>query len=371
MVSSFLNWWRQVFNLCHKELLVIFKDPANRIILVVPVIIQAVLFGYGATFDLEDAPYAVLDQSRAAASTQILAKIDSTGVFRRVADVQTPREGGDWVVNEKALLFITFPADFENRIAAGEAAPLQVIVDGRNSTTAGVAVAQLNAVVMDFNRANGIRMPVSVENRFWFNPNQETRWMIMPAMIASMSMIQVIMLAALAVAREREQGTFDQLLVTPATPAQIMIGKAVPSVFIGLLQSLLCFVIILYWFAVPFSGSLMTLTVMLVLFNIAIVGIGLSISALSLNMQQAMLYTFVLLMPMILLSGLASPIENMPEIMQIGTYANPLRFAVDMTRRIYLEGAVLRDILYDFIPLVVTAVLTLPLAAWLFRHRLA
>jgi len=212
--------------------------------------------------------------------------------------------------------------------------------------------------------------PVRIETRAWYNPNLTTRWNFMPGMIAALSMIQTLLLTALSVAREREQGTFDQLLVTPMSPLEIMIGKALPPVLVGLVQSTLILLVALFWFGIPMAGSLATLYTGLIFFTVASVGIGLSISAVSANMQQAMLYTFVLLMPMMLLSGLTTPVRNMPEILQVLTYANPLRFAIDLVQRVYLEGVGLATVAHNLIPLLVIAALTLPLAAWLFRHRL-
>jgi len=368
-----LDYLRQLANLCRKEFLAVVKDPANRVILIVPVILQSLLFGYGATFDLTNVPYAVLDQSRSEQSSRLLARLDGTGAFQRVATLQTPSQIADVVDSGSALVVLHFAADFERRLAAGEPAALQVILDGRNSTTASNAAAQIQSVVASFNAGlpGAGPPPVTVQSRAWYNPNLETRWNIMPGLIASLSMIQVMMLAALSVAREREQGTFDQLLVTPATPGQIMIGKALPAIAIGLGQSLIVVLIARYWFGVPMAGNVYALTLGLLLFTLAVVGTGLSISALSDNMHQAMLYTFVLLIPLVLLSGLATPVRNMPEGFQIATYANPLRFAIDLVRRVYLEGATLAQVWHDFIPFICIAAITLPLASWLFRNRLA
>jgi ABC-2 type transport system permease protein len=178
------------------------------------------------------------------------------------------------------------------------------------------------------------------------------------------------MLSALSVARERENGTFDQLLVTPFTPTEIMIGKAIPTIMIGLVQSTIVLLVALWWFKIPMAGSLGTLYTGLAFFTIASVGLGLSISAVSVNMQQAMLYTFMLIMPLILLSGLATPIRNMPQFLQTATVVNPLRFAIDLVQRVYLEGVGLLTVIHDLIPLVIISAITLPLAAWLFRNRL-
>jgi ABC-2 type transport system permease protein len=160
------------------------------------------------------------------------------------------------------------------------------------------------------------------------------------------------------------------LLVTPLTPLQILIGKALPSILVGLVQSTIIFLIIRFWFQIPMNGSVWLMYLGLISFTTAAVGIGLSISAVALTMQQAMLYTFLVMMPLMLLSGLLTPVRTMPEILQVATYVNPLRFGIDLVRRVYLEGATFADIAFDFVPLLAMAAITLPLAAWLFRHRL-
>jgi ABC-2 type transport system permease protein len=266
---------------------------------------------------------------------------------------------------------IVFPADFERRLAGGAPAPVQLILDGRNSSTAGTAAAHVGAIVAGVNAARGLAPPVRIERRTWYNPNLDSSWGILPNLIAALSMLQTLLVAALSVAREREQGTFDQLLVTPLTPMLILVGKAVPAILVGLAQSTIILLVIRFWFGIPMNGSPWLLYLGLVAFTIAAVGIGLSISALSLTMQQAMLYTFMLVMPLMLLSGLLTPVRNMPGILQVATYANPLRFGMDLVRRVYLEGAGLAEIGADFIPMFCIAATTLPLAAWLFRHRLS
>lgn len=362
----------RIASLVRKEILALVKDRASRALLFGPVLMQALLFGYGATHDLYDVPYAVLDQSRSAASTELLARLDGTGVFKRAITLMSPREVAEVIDSRKALLVLSIPSDFESRLAAGQIAPLQLILDGRNSTTAGAAAGYVGSIVADYNRAlHGGNQRVTIERRAWYNPNLETRWNVMPGLIAALSMLQTLLMAALSVSREREQGTFDQLLVTPLTPMQILIGKALPAIMIGLIQSTIIFLIIRFWFGVPMSGSVWLLYAGLTIFTLAAVGVGLSISALALTMQQAMLYAFLLIMPLMLLSGLITPIRNMPHALQIATYANPLRFGINIVRRVYLEGAGLADVAFDFVPLLVLAAVTLPLAAWLFRNRLS
>jgi ABC-2 type transport system permease protein len=361
--------------LIRKELLAVLKDPSSRVILFVPVLLQSMLFGYAATYDLRDVPYALLDQSHSQTSAQLLAHVDGTGLFRRVLTLRSNADIRAVIDEQDALMVISIGPRFEQQLIGGETASLQLILDARNSTTANTAAAYLGSVVDSFNaqqlQLHGDPAPaLTLETRAWFNPNLQTRWNFMPALIATLSMLQTLLLTALSVAREREQGTFDQLLVTPLSPTEIMIGKALPPMFIGLVQATLVLLVTRFWFQIPMAGSLLTLYVGLTAFILAGVGIGLSISALSANMQQAELYTFVLLMPMMLLSGLATPVAAMPRVLQIATLANPLRHGIDFVRRVYLEGVGMATVLPDILPMLLIAAVTLPTAAWLFRHRL-
>ena len=373
--AAIVGFFRRVLNIGRKEFLIILKDPANRAILFGPVFFQSLLFGYAATFDLNNIPYALLDQSRSAASHELATRLDGSGVFRRVATLGNASEIAELVNTQQVLLAIQIGPRFEAQLRAGEIAPIQAIVDARNSTTAGNVVSYLGTVVRTFNddwreRHGGAKAALTLVTRAWYNPNLETRWNLLPALIATLSMLQTLLLTALSVAREREQGTFDQLLVTPSSPVEILIGKAVPSIMVGLVQASIVLLLALFWFRIPMAGSLLALYTGLSLFTVACVGLGLSISALSANMQQAMLYAFMLAMPLVLLSGMITPIRNMPELMQYLTMANPLRFGVDLVQRIYLEGVGLGAVVGDLVPLIVIAAVTLPLAGWLFRNRL-
>ena len=195
--------------------------------------------------------------------------------------------------------------------------------------------------------------------------------MFLPSLIPMLALTQVLILAGLSVARERENGTFDQLLVTPLTPPEILIGKAVPPILIGLVQATLMLCIAVFWFKIQLVGSLAALYLTIFIFLVSCVGLGLSISAVAKNMQQVMVYCFLFLIPMILLSGLATPVRNMPQVLQYVTYINPMRFAIEAIRRIYLEGAGIPVIAYTYLPMLAVAAVTLPLAAWLFRHKLS
>ena len=370
-MDAIVQYLTRVAFLCRKELITLLKEPTSRAMLFAPALLQALLFGYGATFDLRHVPYAVLDQSGGQTASELLARLDGAGMFERRASLQTSSQIARLIDDNEVLLVISIPSDFEQRLAAGQDAPLQLIMDGRNSTTAGAAAGYIGGIVGSVNQARaGTGQGVQLVTRSWYNPNLESRWQLMPALIAALSMLQTLLIAALSVAREREQGTFDQLLVTPLTPMQILIGKALPSILVGLVQSTIILLVIRFWFQIPMAGSAGLLYLALLVFTVASVGIGLSISAVAANMQQAMLYTFLLIMPLMLLSGLMTPVANMPKVLQLATYANPLRFGIDLVRRVYLEGAGLHEVGFNFIPMLVVAAITLPLAAWLFRNRL-
>ena len=371
MMDSLLR----ILALTRKELLAVLKDRSSRMSLFMPPLMQCFMYGYAATYDLNNVPYAVLDRDHSIASHDLLAKFDGSGVFERVADLVRQEDVTRLIEDRSALLVIQVEREFERRLLAGQPATIQVIADGRNSNTAATATGYVNALVESFNADwladNGLDPPpLRVISRSWYNPNFETRWHMVPGMIATLTLLQTMMLTALSVAREREQGTFDQLLVTPFTASEIMAGKALPSMLIGLGQATLVLLVAQLWFRIPFAGSYVTLYLGLGTFLMAAVGIGLLVSAVSATMQQAMLYTFIVLMPFMLLSGLTTPVSNMPQSLQYATLVNPLRHAITLVQRVYLEGATLQVVMPYIIPLLLIGSVTLTAAAILFRYRL-
>jgi ABC-2 type transport system permease protein len=361
--------------LTRKELLAILKDPRSRYSLVLPPILQCLIYGYVATYDLNDIPYALLDQDRSAASRQLAARFDGSQVFHRVADLSRAADIKKMIDERRALLVVQIGQDFERRLRNGNQADVQVIADGRNSNTAGTALGYVNMMVESFNAewraAHGESgTPVRLTSRAWYNPNLETRWHMIPALIGTLTLLQTMLLTGLSVAREREQGTFDQLLVTPFRPAEIMVGKAFPSMLVGIGQATLVLLVAQLWFRIPFAGSFSTLYAGLSLFLLAAAGIGLLLSSVAATMQQAMLYSFMLIMPFSLLSGLTTPISSMPKVLQYFTWINPLRYAIDMAHRVYLEGVGLGMLTPLLWPLAIIAAVTLTASAWMFRHRL-
>jgi len=365
----------RILALTRKELLAILKDPRSRATLILPPIMQCLIYGYVASYDLNDVPYAVLDQDRSNASRDLLAGLDGTGVFHRVGDVYFEPDLKKFIDERRAILLIQIGQNFQRELDSGLPAHVQVIADGRNSNTAATALGYVNAIVESFNanwRAEHGQgnPPIRVSTRAWYNPNLETRWNMIPSLLGVLTLLQTLLLTAMSVAREREQGTFDQLLVTPFRPAEIMAGKALPSMLVGLVQATNILLVAQLWFHIPFAGSFVTLYIGLTIFLLAAVGIGLLVSAIAATMQQAMLYSFVIMMPFALLSGLTTPISSMPHSLQLLTLANPLRYAIDIAHRVYLEGSGLELLVPELWPLALIATVTLSSASWLFRHRL-
>jgi ABC-2 type transport system permease protein len=371
MLEAFLRIWA----LTRKELVQILKDPRSRYSLLIPPILQCLIYGYVATYDLNDVSYAVLDQDRSAASQKFLATLDGSGVFHRVANLNRSVDVKRIIDERRALLVVQIQPDFERRLLSGRQADVQVIADGRNSNTAGTAMGYIGDIVESFNTSwlkerSDANAPIRLTTRAWYNPNLETRWHMIPALIGTLTFIQTLLLTGLSVAREREQGTFDQLLVTPFRPVEIMAGKALPGMFVGIVQATLVLLVAQLWFRIPFAGSFITLYAGLIVFLLAAVGMGLLLSAASATMQQAMLFSFLLMMPFALLSGLTTPVSSMPEALQYVTLINPLRYAIDMAHRVYLEGVGLDLLFPQLWPLALIAFVTLSGASWMFRHRL-
>ncbi len=364
---------RRILALIRKEFASIFKDPRSRLVLVGPPLIQFFIFGYAATFDVKNVRYAVLDEDRSSESRALLARLQGSENFELVQTLSSDRDI-DTVVNlQRARLVVHIGPDFSRALHNGIPTTIQVILDGRNSNVALIALGYLGNIVEQFNRDLAARGQtgggILLEERAWYNANLQSRWFIVSGLGGVISMVIVMIVTGLSIAREREFGTFDQLLVAPFRPGEILIGKSVPGMLFGLLDALLFSVGAVLWFEVPFRGTLTALILSLTCFIITIVGVGLLVSSLSMTMQQALLGSFVFMMPAIILSGFTTPIENMPQWLQIGTHINPVRYIIRALREIFLEGAGVPMVWPQLWPLLLMACVTLPAAAWMFRHR--
>jgi len=367
---------RRILALIAKEFQIILRDPKSRFIVIGPPLIQFFLFGYAATFDVTNVRYALLDQAGTSESRELAAAFSGSESFELVRSLHASQDIDPAIDSGEVRMVIWINGDFSEKLVHGEKAMIQIIVDGRNSNVAAVSLGYANRIISGFNRDwlthhPGTVRRVSLEpvERAWFNSNLLSRWFIVAPLGGTISMVVVLVLTSLSVAREREFGTFDQLLVAPFTPGEILLAKSMPGIIFGLIDSLLLVGGGILLFGLPFRGSFAALLLVLALFMISIVGVGLLVSSLSMTMQQGLLGAFVFIMPAVILSGFTTPIENMPHWLQTGTLANPMRYVVASLRLIFLEGAGIGDIWPQLWPLLIIAGVTLPPAAWLFRHR--
>lgn len=340
-----------------------------------PPIIQLLVFGYAATFDLSETPYAVFNEDRGLASRELLAHFEGSPHFRAVAHLTHDEEIAPLIDGRGALLVVRLGPDFTRQLLRGNPASVQLIIDGRNSNTALVALGYARGIVEGFNETwaqsrSTATTPARLETRSWFNPNLESRWFFVPGIVGLLTTVVTTLVTALSVAREREHGTFDQLLVTPLRPFEILMGKAIPGFVIGMGEATLIIVLARLWFRVPLVGSLGGLYAGLALFVLAVIGVGLMVSSLAVTLQQALMGAFLFLVPAIILSGFTTPIANMPLIVQKLTYLDPLRYFIVVVRGVFLEGAPMSVLARQYWPMAVIAVVNLTLAATLFRRRM-
>jgi len=375
MIASFSAAWRRIAALVGKEFLALLKDKKSRFVLIGPPIIQLLVFGYAATFDLNHVPYALYNEDGGAISRQLAARFAGAPVFDLIATIRRDADIRPLIDDRQARLIVHISSQFSRDLALGKPAPVQLIVDGRNSNSALIVLNYASSIVQQFNaermQISGMGgPPVHLEVRAWFNPNLQSRWFLIPGIAGLITLIVTMLVTALSVAREREQGTFDQLLVTPLRPIEILIGKALPGFIIGLFEATVIIALAVFWFDIPLLGSLLTLYTGLALFLLSAIGVGLMISSLAVTQQQGFLGAFLFMVPAVILSGFATPIENMPEAVQYITLIDPLRYFVIILRDLFLEGTPFYLLIPQFWPLALIGIVSLSIAGWLFRHRM-
>lgn len=365
----------QVLALIVKELLAVLRDAKSRMVLIGPPLIQLIVFGYAATFDLNRVPMAIYDEDPSQASRDLVAHFAGSPTFRVVAMLRSAHRINELIDQRQVQLVLVIDRRFTRNLLTGQPAPVQAIVDGRNSNTALLIEGYANTILSDFSLDWGAEHgapppPAVLDIRARYNPTLSSRWFIVPGIVALLTQVVTLLVVGLSVARERETGTFDQLLVTPMRPIDILLGKGLPGLLIGLLEASVIIAAAVWWFDVPLRGGLLPLYLGLVLFVIAVTGIGLAISSLAVTQQQALLGAFLFMVPSIILSGFATPIANMPVWVQDLTLLNPMRYFLVIVRGVFLEGASLSSLAPQFWPMAIIGVVTLAAAGWLFRKRM-
>ncbi|MEZ4585488.1 MAG: ABC transporter permease [Gemmatimonadales bacterium] len=364
----------RVRQLVVKEFRQLMRDPRlARIVLIAPVI-QLVVFGYAVSTDLTSIPTLVVDHDRSVASREFADALSASGYFRIVGWSDRPRDLVRALDRGEALVGLEIPVGFAGDLGRGQGAVVQVLVDGTNSNSATVALGYAERIALDYGASLApatARGGVDLRARAWFNPELSSRNYNVPAVVGAIILLVCLLLTSLAVVREREIGTLEQLMVSPLTARELIAGKTIPFAIIGLIDLAVVTVVALAWFGVPFEGNLLTLVTASVLYLMSGLGVGLLISTMSATQQEAFMASFLVFMPAILLSGFMFPISSMPEGFQWLTALNPVRHYLVIVRGVFLKGAGFSAMAAEFAALLALGVGLLWFAAGRFRKRAA
>ena len=295
----------------------------------------------------------MLNQDQSAASRDLVARFAGSPTFEEIATLDSDHSIVELIDSRQVALVLVIDRRFTRDLTLRRPARVQLIVDGRNSNTALLILGYANTIITDFSQVwmrdhGGQKPPAVLDLRARYNPPLNSQWFIVPGIVAVLTQVVTLLVVALTVAREREAGTFDQLLVTPMRPIDILLGKSLPGLLIGMVEATVIILATVWWFGVPLRGSLLPLYLGLMLFVTAVTGVGLMISSLAVTQQQALLGAFLFMVPSIVLSGFATPIANMPEFVQRLTVINPMRYFLNVVRGVFLEGATVHSLLPQY-----------------------
>jgi len=342
--------WSRIRQLLRKELLQALRDPRSRRVLIVAPIIQLIVFGYAVNTDVRHAKAFLVDGDRSADSRQLAQTLSASGYFDIVARSDRPADLTRALDRGDVLLGVNIPRGFAADLARGRPTAVQLLVDGSSANTANVALGYATQIIGRYGLQRGAQIAaragvpsaaggVDFAVRVWYNPNLESRSYNVPAVMGNIVMLMTLLLTSLAVVRERELGTLEQLMVSPLRPVELILGKTLPSVLVGMFDVVLITVVALLWFRIPFEGSFLVLGVASVLFVLSGIGVGLFISTISNTQQEAFMSMFMFFMPALLLGGMLFPVENMPHWVQVLTWLDPLRHYLVIVRGVFLRGA--------------------------------
>lgn len=333
-----------------KEFIQIFRDPRMRTMIFMPPLIQLVVFGYAARTDIHHIALAVYDLDNSVSSRELAARFQRSGYFDILEYVKEEKRARDLFDYSEAQVILRMNKGFEETMLSGKTAPVQLLVDGTDSNTAGIVMNYSGKIIQQYSddilKSRFAKIPLAVrqpgtvelQSRAWFNENLESRNFYIPGVVAMLIMVVTLTLTSMSVVREKEIGTMEQIMVTPITPLEFILGKTVPFAIIGYVDMLLVVLLARFWFDVPIRGSVPLMFLGTSLYLMSILGVGLLISTISSTQQQALLSTFFFFQPAIMLSGFIFPIANMPEVVQWVTFLDPLRYFMVIIRGVFLKG---------------------------------
>ncbi|MDR1284019.1 MAG: ABC transporter permease [Opitutaceae bacterium] len=368
---------RRILVLVRKELQTLLGDRQGQLLLVMPVLVQMALFPLAATLEVKNATLAIYDEDGGPAAIGLVQRLGAARrTFAKIIFLRSEAELTRAIGEQQALAAVRIPPDFSRRVARGDAPRLQVVLDGRRSNSGQIAAGCIRQIVTELAVGDGIGIGASpaarddaLVTRNRFNPNLDYPDFVLPCLIAIITTVGVLVVTALSVAREREQGTFDQLLVSPLTPGMIMAGKIAPAVLVAAFQATLILLAAVFVYRVPFQGSLLLLYGGILFYALALAGVGLFVSSICATQQQAFLGMFGFMMPAIMLSGFAAPVENMPVFLQHISWINPVRHFMEVVKAVYLKDASPAHVAELAWPLLLIGAITLTAANVVFRRK--
>lgn len=369
MVTEYL---RRIFALIKKEFITIWKDPKSRGIIIAMPLLQLFVFANAITMEVKNIDVVLIDRANSVESRELISRFEHSPRFRKFYYVNNDKEFKEKIDNQKVQIGIYINNDFGVNIKRKNKSNILIVADGRQTNSAAIAGGYAAQIISNYDlEITGVQgASINPVIRNWFNPNLEYRWYLLTIIIAMLALVITLLLTALSIAREREMGTFDQLIVSPLSSFEILLGKTIPPLIIAMSLTILMTTIVITCFQVPFAGSIWLFLLSVFVSLLSIVGVGLFISSISKTQQQAILGVITFQMPAVLLSGFISPIEDMPLFWQYLTWINPVRFFMVLTRGIFLKGMGFQDVFINLMPLIVIAIITLSLASWTFKRKL-
>lgn len=365
----------RIYALIIKEILAVWRDKKSRFVLIIPPILQLFVFAFAATLDVQNVSIGILNRDHGEQGFELVQRFHGSPTFAHITYLAAEEDIGPFIDSQKGMMVVHLDEQFSRNLDAGLPARVQLILDGRKSNTTqivqGYAARIINQFNDDFAAYNQVKQQrAELFPYFWYNPNLLYYWYNVPSLCGILTMLEALIISAISVSRERELGTFDQLLVSPLLPFEIVLGKIIPAIFISMIEGIFIVFVGVFVFDIPFTGSFLLLLFGMFVFVCSIVGIGLFISSLSMTQQQAVLGTFVFTSPSILLSGFATPIENMPQWLQYVTYIIPLRYFLVISKGSFLKAMPAEIVFHNTWPMAIIALLTLTVSSLFFRRRL-
>ena len=367
--------WQRIVALIWKELLVVWRDKRSRFVLVVPPLLQLFIFSFAATLDVKNVPIGILNLDNGEHGIELIQRFIGSPFFSKIVFLKSEEEVAPFINTTKGLMVVRLDQQFSRNLDSGREADVMLVLDGRRSNAAQIVAGYTGTIIDQYNTDLTSRADIRQQNstlvvHHWFNPNLLYYWFNVPSFSGILTLMIGTVITSLSVAREKEIGTFDQLLVSPLSSTEILLGKTIPAIAIGIAEASVILIVGTLVLGVPFRGSLPLFYVSVLVFVTSVVGIGLVTSALAQTQQQAVLGSYVFMSPAIMLSGFATPIENMPEWLQPITYLIPLRYFLVIAKGLFLKD-IPASVVWDNVwPMALIGAVTLMLAGRFFKRRL-